>query len=33
VILAFALTAAVLFGSGAYLLLQRDLVRVVVGSP
>jgi multicomponent Na+:H+ antiporter subunit C len=31
VILAFALTAAVLFGSGAYLLLQRDLVRVVVG--
>lgn len=30
-ILAFALTAAVLFGSGAYLLLQRDLVRVVVG--
>jgi multicomponent Na+:H+ antiporter subunit C len=29
--LAFALTASVLFGSGAYLLLHRDLVRVVVG--
>lgn len=30
-ILAFALGAALLFGTGAYLLLQRDLVRVVVG--
>ena len=30
-ILAFALTAAVLFGSGAYLLQQRDLLRVVGG--
>jgi multicomponent Na+:H+ antiporter subunit C len=30
-ILAFALIVAVLFGSGAYLLLQRDLVRVVGG--
>jgi multicomponent Na+:H+ antiporter subunit C len=29
--LAFALTASVLFGVGAYLLLRRDLVRVVVG--
>ncbi len=29
--LAFALAAAVLFGAGAYLLLKRDLVRVVVG--
>jgi multicomponent Na+:H+ antiporter subunit C len=29
--LAFALTAAALFGTGAYLLLQRDLVRVVLG--
>jgi multicomponent Na+:H+ antiporter subunit C len=29
--LAFALTAAVLFGTGAYLLLKRDLIRVVVG--
>ncbi|MCV6967440.1 NADH-quinone oxidoreductase subunit K [Mycobacterium intermedium] len=29
--LAFAATAAVLFGGGAYLLLQRDLVRMVVG--
>ena len=29
--LAFSLAAAVLFGSGAYLLLKRDLVRVVVG--
>jgi multicomponent Na+:H+ antiporter subunit C len=29
--LAFALTAAILFGSGAYLVLQRDLVRVVLG--
>jgi multicomponent Na+:H+ antiporter subunit C len=28
---AFAATAALLFGTGAYLLLQRDLVRVVVG--
>jgi multicomponent Na+:H+ antiporter subunit C len=31
VILAFAVAAAVLFGSGAYLLLKRDLVRVVAG--
>jgi multicomponent Na+:H+ antiporter subunit C len=31
VILAFAVSVAVLFGSGAYLLLQRDLVRVVGG--
>lgn len=30
-ILAFAVAAAVLFGSGAYLLLKRDLVRVVAG--
>lgn len=30
-ILAMALAAAVLFGGGAYLLLQRDLVRVVAG--
>ena len=30
-ILAFALAVAVLFGSGAYLLLQRDLLRVVGG--
>ena len=29
--LAFALAAAVLFGSGAYLLLKRDLVRMVAG--
>ncbi|MFD7659032.1 sodium:proton antiporter [Actinosynnema sp. NPDC059797] len=29
--LAFALTAAVLFGSGAYLLLKRDLIRMVAG--
>lgn len=29
--LAFALTAATLFGIGAYLLLDRDLVRVVLG--
>jgi multicomponent Na+:H+ antiporter subunit C len=29
--LAFSLAAAGLFGSGSYLLLQRDLVRVVVG--
>ena len=29
--LVFALAASVLFGSGAYLLLQRDLVRVVLG--
>lgn len=27
----FALAAAVLFGTGAYLLLDRDLVRVVLG--
>lgn len=30
-ILAFALAAAVLFGSGAYLLLKRDLIRMVAG--
>ena len=30
-ILAFALAAAVLFGCGAYLLLKRDLLRVVAG--
>lgn len=29
--LAFALAASSLFGLGAYLLLHRDLVRVVVG--
>jgi multicomponent Na+:H+ antiporter subunit C len=29
--LAFAATAAVLFGAGAYLLLERDLIRMVVG--
>jgi multicomponent Na+:H+ antiporter subunit C len=29
--LAFALTAAALFGSGAYLMLSRELVRVVLG--
>jgi multicomponent Na+:H+ antiporter subunit C len=29
--LIFALTAATLFGTGAYLLLNRDLVRVVIG--
>ena len=29
--LAFALAVAVLFGTGAYLLLNRDLVRVVFG--
>ena len=29
--LAFALTAATLFGTGAYLLLHRDLVRLVLG--
>ena len=29
--LIFALTAATLFGTGAYLLLNRDLVRVVLG--
>jgi multicomponent Na+:H+ antiporter subunit C len=29
--LTFALAASVLFGSGAYLLLHRDLVRVVFG--
>jgi multicomponent Na+:H+ antiporter subunit C len=29
--LIFALAAAVLFGTGAYLLLDRDLVRVVFG--
>jgi len=31
VIFAIALAAAVLFGCGAYLLLKRDLVRVVAG--
>ena len=30
--LVFALAAAILFGIGAYLLLDRDLVRVVLGS-
>jgi multicomponent Na+:H+ antiporter subunit C len=29
--LVFALSAASLFGTGAYLLLNRDLVRVVLG--
>ena len=29
--LAFALAASLLFGIGAYLLLDRDLVRVVLG--
>ena len=29
--LAFALAASTLFGTGAYLLLSRDLVRVVAG--
>jgi multicomponent Na+:H+ antiporter subunit C len=29
--LAFALAAATIFGVGAYLLLHRDLVRVVLG--
>jgi multicomponent Na+:H+ antiporter subunit C len=29
--LIFAITAASLFGTGAYLLLNRDLVRVVLG--
>jgi multicomponent Na+:H+ antiporter subunit C len=29
--LAFALAAATIFGTGAYLLLNRDLVRVVLG--
>jgi multicomponent Na+:H+ antiporter subunit C len=29
--LAFALAASLLFGTGAYLLLNRDLVRVVIG--
>ena len=29
--LAFALAAATMFGTGAYLLLHRDLVRVVLG--
>ena len=29
--LVFALAASILFGSGAYLLLSRDLVRVVLG--
>jgi multicomponent Na+:H+ antiporter subunit C len=31
VILAASLTIAILFGAGSYLLLQRDLIRVVVG--
>ena len=30
-ILAFAFAAAVLFGCGAYMLLKRDLLRVVAG--
>jgi multicomponent Na+:H+ antiporter subunit C len=29
--LAFALAAGTIFGTGAYLLLRRDLVRVVLG--
>jgi multicomponent Na+:H+ antiporter subunit C len=29
--LIFALSASILFGTGAYLLLNRDLVRMVVG--
>jgi multicomponent Na+:H+ antiporter subunit C len=29
--LVFALAAATLFGAGAYLLLERDLLRVVLG--
>ena len=29
--LVFALAASILFGTGAYLLLNRDLVRVVLG--
>jgi multicomponent Na+:H+ antiporter subunit C len=29
--LVFALSASLLFGTGAYLLLNRDLVRVVLG--
>ena len=29
--LVFALAAAILFGIGAYLVLQRDLVRLVLG--
>ena len=29
--LAFALSASVLFGTGAYLVVHRDLVRVVLG--
>jgi multicomponent Na+:H+ antiporter subunit C len=31
VTVAFAITAAVLFGTGAYLVLGRDLVRLVLG--
>jgi multicomponent Na+:H+ antiporter subunit C len=31
VIVLFALTAAVVFGTGAYLVLERELVRVVLG--
>lgn len=30
-ILGFAIAAAVLFGTGAYLLLQRNLLRIVAG--
>ena len=29
--LVFALAAAILFGTGAYLILQRDLVRLALG--
>jgi multicomponent Na+:H+ antiporter subunit C len=29
--LAFAMSASILFGTGAYLLLNRDLLRVVLG--
>jgi multicomponent Na+:H+ antiporter subunit C len=29
--LAFAIAAATIFGTGAYLLLNRDLIRVVLG--
>ena len=30
-ILAFSLVVAVVFGAGAFLVLQRDIMRVVVG--
>ncbi len=30
-ILAFSLTVAVVFGSGVFLVIQRDLLRVVIG--